>query len=86
MGLRRRKAKAWMRPSGRRQEKMSTRTKADTVERLRELLSPEHREELLREMTPENRALYERIRKRREEIGLIGFDIVEAIREIREDG
>ncbi len=65
---------------------MSTLTKDDATARLRELLSQEHREELLREMTPENRALYERIRKRREEIGLIDFSIVEAIREFREDG
>ncbi len=65
---------------------MSTRTKDETLDRLRELLSREHREELLREMTPENRALSERIRKRREEIGLVDFDIVAAIREFRRDG
>lgn len=41
-------------------------------------------EELLRRMTPEKRTLFESIRARREEIGPVGFDIVEALREMRE--
>lgn len=41
------------------------------------------REELLRRMTPEARATYNRIKKLREEIGPIDFNIVKALRELR---
>ena len=44
------------------------------------------REERLRRMAPERRALYEAIGKLRDEIGRVDIDIVEAIRELREDG
>jgi hypothetical protein len=43
------------------------------------------RERLLAKMTPERRALYERIIARREEIGPVDFDSVQAIRELRDD-
>ena len=36
-------------------------------------------------MTPKQRAVYEDIRKLREEIGVLDFDVVKAIREIREN-
>jgi hypothetical protein len=42
------------------------------------------RERLLARLTPERRALYDRIVALREEIGPVDFDIVEAIRELRE--
>lgn len=54
-----------------------------TVEELREFLSPERHEERLRKLSPERRALYDRIRKLREEIGPIEFDVAKALREIR---
>ncbi len=44
------------------------------------------REERLRRMSPERRALYEEIGKLRDEIGRVDIDIVEAIRELRENG
>ena len=40
---------------------MSTRTKDEGLERLRELVNPERRDELLRKMSPETRAVEESI-------------------------
>lgn len=65
---------------------MPTRAKDDTVEHLRELLSPERHEQRLRRMSPEKRALDESIAKLRDEIGPIDFDVVEALRELRNSG
>ena len=65
---------------------MSTRTKDDTVGRLRELLRPERKDELLRRMSPEARALDESIEKLRKEIGPIDFDVVEELRKLRNHG
>ena len=53
-------------------------TTSTALEELRQLLSPERHEERLRRLTPDQRALYERIRKRRDEIGPVDFDITEA--------
>lgn len=44
------------------------------------------RDDLLKRMTPEKRALYERIVKLREKIGPVNMNLVEAIRELRENG
>lgn len=44
------------------------------------------REELLKRMSPEKRALYERIVSSREKTEPVKFSIVEALREMREDG
>ncbi len=44
------------------------------------------RNELLQRLTPERRATYDRIKKLREEIGSLGFDVVEELRELRENG
>jgi hypothetical protein len=44
------------------------------------------RSELMRRLTPERRATYERIRKLREDIGPLDFDVVEELRELRENG
>ncbi len=41
---------------------------------------------LLAEMTPANRALYRRIVRRRDAVGVLDFDIAETIRELREHG
>ncbi len=66
---------------------MTAGDKTDAAAVLRQLQNSESREELLRRMTPENRALYERIRERRERIGRIeGFDIVAELRRLRDNG
>ena len=44
------------------------------------------RDELLSRMTPEKRAIYEQIIALRKRIGPVDFNIVEALREMREDG
>lgn len=46
---------------------------------LNDLRDPVRRKERLRNLTPERRALYERIPKPREEIGPIRFDVVGAL-------
>jgi hypothetical protein len=57
------------------------------VAALRELLKTPRRAEHLRRMSLERRALYERIRKRRDEIGrLTGFDALQTLRELRGNG
>lgn len=43
------------------------------------------RRKLLRRMTPEARATYDRIRALQAEIGPLDFDIVKALRELRGD-
>lgn len=57
-----------------------------TVSHIAALLRRHHRDGRIRRMSPENRAVYERIRKLREDIGTIRFDVVGAIREARENG
>ena len=52
---------------------------------LREWIKTRSREESMRRMSPDRRALYERIIKRRDAIGPIDFNIVEALRELRGD-
>ncbi len=59
---------------------------APTERSLRQLFRAERRDKLLRRLSPERRATYERIRKLREEIGPIDFDVVEELRELRENG
>jgi len=43
-------------------------------------------EDLIRRLTPEGRATFERIRKLRETAGRVDMDMTQAIREIRENG
>jgi len=57
-----------------------------TEHSLYQLLRAERRSELLRRLSPERRATYERIRSLREEIGPLDFDVVEELRELRENG
>lgn len=58
-----------------------------SVAALRELLKTGSRAERLRRMSPERRALYEQILKRRDEIGrLPGFDALRTLRELRGNG
>ena len=51
-----------------------------------QVLSRKHRDERLRRMSPERRALYHDIRTLREKIGPINFDVVETLREFRKNG
>ena len=64
--------------------RVSTRT-STRVSFLRSLLQRQRRDERIARMSPERRAMYEEIRKLREEIGPINFNVVEALREIRAD-
>ncbi|QEH31973.1 hypothetical protein OJF2_04400 [Aquisphaera giovannonii] len=41
---------------------------------------------LIRSLTPEKRALFESIASLRRKIGPVAFDVVNALRELREDG
>lgn len=59
---------------------------ATTVNSIREMLQSHPREGRLKRLSPDRRALYERMIKRRDESGRINFDIVEALRELRGDG
>lgn len=43
-------------------------------------------QERIKRMTPDRRALYERIVRRREKTGPVRFDIAEALRELRQTG
>jgi hypothetical protein len=52
----------------------------------RQLRRARQRDALLHRLTPERRATYERIRKLREEIGPLNFDVVEELRELRGNG
>jgi hypothetical protein len=52
---------------------------------LSSLLQRQRRDERLKRLSPERRAMYEDIRKLREEIGPIDFNVVEALRELRGD-
>jgi hypothetical protein len=61
-------------------------TTEPTERSLRQLFRAERRDRLLQRLSPERRATYERIRRLREEIGPIDFDVVEALRELRENG
>ena len=44
------------------------------------------RAELLKKMSPEKRAAFERITSLREKIGPVDFDVVKTLREMRRDG
>ncbi len=66
---------------------LATESSTATTERsLRQLFRAERRDELLRRLSPERRTTYERIRRLREEIGPIDFDVAEELRELRENG
>lgn len=47
-------------------------------------LGPQSREERLNRLSPERRALYERVINLRDAIGPIDFDVVEAVRGLRQ--
>lgn len=64
----------------------ATAVTSTTVSHIAAMLRRHHRDERIRRMSPENRAMYERIRELREDIGSIRFDVVRAIREARENG
>jgi hypothetical protein len=51
----------------------------------RNLLSQYSRDELMQLLTPERKPLYERIRGLREAIGELPIDVIESLRELREN-
>jgi hypothetical protein len=55
------------------------------VEAIRAWIHAVPLEDRIQQLPPDRRALYERIIKRRDEIGPIDFNIVEALRELRGD-
>jgi len=63
----------------------SKRKPADAADRIRRILAEETIEESLRNMSPKYRALYRRIKERREKLGIVVHDTNELIREIREE-
>lgn len=63
----------------------ATSLRSTTVSSIRSLLRARHRDERLARMTPERRAIYERIKRLRDAIGPIDFDVLDALRELRED-
>ncbi len=64
----------------------ATNSTSTTVSSVASLLRRHHRDERLRRMSPEALATYDRIRRLREEIGPVEFDVLEALRELRDDG
>lgn len=64
---------------------MSGRTTDSETETLRKLLHAHTREERLRGMSPERRALYDELLQLRQEIGPVSIDTVKLLREIRAD-
>lgn len=62
-----------------------TQPTSTTIGSAAKLVRRHHRDERLRRMTPEARATYDRIRTLRGEIGPIDFDIVSALRDLRDD-
>lgn len=56
---------------------------ATTVSTSSGLMRRRMRDKRLKRLSPERRAIYERIKKLRDEIGPVEFDIVEALRELR---
>jgi hypothetical protein len=63
----------------------ATNPTSTTVSSAARFLRDHQRDERLRRMSPERRANYERIRKLRNDIGPIDFDVVKALRELRDD-
>lgn len=63
----------------------ATRPTSMTISATAKLLRCHHRDERLRRMSPEARSTYDRIRTLRGDIGPVDFDIVKALRELRDD-
>lgn len=64
----------------------ATRPTSTTISSVARLLRRHHRDERLRRMSSAARASYNRIRSLRAEIGPVDFDVVKALRELRDDG
>jgi len=64
----------------------ATSVSATTVSMLGDTLRRRRRDERLKCLSPERRAAYGRIRKLREEIGPVDFDIVDTLRGLRANG
>ncbi len=63
----------------------ATTSTATTVSSIRDLLGMRRRDERVRRLSPDRRALYEEIVELRSAIGPVALDVVEAIRELREN-
>lgn len=59
---------------------------AATVNSIRALLRRERHDKRLARLSPERRLLYDRITALRDSIGPVGFDVTEALRELRSNG
>lgn len=59
---------------------------SSTVSQTNMLLRRRRLDEKVRSLSPERRALFEEIKRLRDRIGPIDFDVVRAIRELRENG
>jgi hypothetical protein len=64
----------------------ANRNSAVTNQTLIDLFQKGSREERLRRLPPERRAVYERIQKLRSELGPVALDIVKTVRELRRNG
>jgi hypothetical protein len=65
---------------------METTTVTTSATETNGILKAPPREELAARLSPERRALYERISERRERIGPVEHDLVTSLRELRENG
>lgn len=63
----------------------SSQVTATDLADIRDLLRKRQRDERLSRMSPERRTLYDDIMKLREEIGPVGIDVAQILREIREE-
>jgi len=64
----------------------ATRETSTTISSLRRTLHTQARERLVQELPAERRAMYEAIRRLRDEIGPVDFNVADLIRELRENG
>ena len=64
----------------------ATSVTSTTVSTVGMLLRASRKDEMLRRLSPERRATFDRIRRLREEIGPVSFNIVRELRELRSHG
>jgi hypothetical protein len=64
----------------------ATSVTSTTVSTVGMLLRASRRDEMLKRLSPERRATFDRIRRLREEIGPVSFNIVRELRELRSHG
>lgn len=57
-----------------------------TVNTIGILLRASRRDELLKRLSPDRRAVFDRVKQLREEMGKVSFNIVDELRELRSHG